>query len=83
MERMSKIEFRTWLENRTRVFAVAVLKALDALPKKLSTKVVANQLGRSATSITRSRAADFQESSSSAKTEARSPARSARIPWAN
>ena len=51
MERMSKIEFRTWLENRTRVFAVAVLKALDALPKKLSTKVVANQLGRSATSI--------------------------------
>lgn len=51
MERMSKIEFRTWLENRTKVFAVAVLKALDALPKKLSTKVVANQLGRSATSI--------------------------------
>ena len=51
MERMSKLEFRTWLENRTRVFAVAVLKALDALPKKLSTKVVANQLGRSATSI--------------------------------
>ena len=51
MERMSKLEFRTWLEDRTRAFSVAVLKAMDALPRKLSTKVVANQLGRSASSI--------------------------------
>ena len=51
MERMSPIAFKKWLEERTRVFSVAVLKALDVLPKKNSSRVVANQLGRSATSI--------------------------------
>ena len=51
MERMSPVAFKSWLEERTRVFSVAVLKALDVLPKKNSSRVVANQLGRSATSI--------------------------------
>ena len=51
MERMKPTEFKSYLETRTRVFSVAVLKALDVLPKKNSSKVIANQLGRSATSI--------------------------------
>ena len=51
MERMTPIEFKAYLETRTLAFSVAVLKALDVLPKKNSSKVVANQLGRSASSI--------------------------------
>ena len=51
MERMDPVEFKQWLEDRTRAFAVASLKFLDALPKKNSTKIVAFQLGKSATSI--------------------------------
>ena len=51
MERMDPLEFKQWLEARTRAFAVASLKFLDALPKKNSTKIVAFQLGKSATSI--------------------------------
>ena len=51
MERMDPVEFKQWLEARTRAFAVASLKFLDALPKKNSTKIVAFQLGKSATSI--------------------------------
>ncbi len=48
---MDPLEFKQWLEARTRAFAVASLKFLDALPKKNSTKIVAFQLGKSATSI--------------------------------
>ncbi len=48
---MDPLEFKQWLEARTRAFAVASLKFLDALPKKNSTQIVAFQLGKSATSI--------------------------------
>ena len=48
---MDPVEFKQWLEDRTRAFAVASLKFLDALPKKNSTQIVAFQLGKSATSI--------------------------------
>ena len=51
MERMSKMEFRQWLESRTTAFAIAVFKLLDALPKKNSIKVISYQLGKSASSI--------------------------------
>ena len=51
MERMNPIEFKQWLESRTRDFAIATLKFLDALPKKNSTQIVAFQLGKSASSI--------------------------------
>jgi len=48
---MDPVEFKQWLEVRTRAFAVASLKFLDALPKKNSTRIVSFQLGKSATSI--------------------------------
>ena len=51
MDRLSRAEFRGWLEQRTRDFSVSVFKFLDALPKKVSTKVIAYQLGKSASSI--------------------------------
>ena len=51
MPRLGKIEFQNNLEQRTKAFAVAVFKLLDALPKKNSTKVVGLQLGKSASSI--------------------------------
>ena len=51
MERMTPLEFKKWLEERTRKFSVAVFKALDALPRKNSTRVIAYQLGKSASSI--------------------------------
>ena len=51
MERMTALEFKKWLEERTRKFSVAVFRALDALPKKNSTRVIAYQLGKSASSI--------------------------------
>ena len=51
MERMTALEFKKWLEERTRKFSVAVFKYLDALPKKNSTRVIVYQLGKSASSI--------------------------------
>jgi len=45
------IVFKTALEKRTKDFAVAVFKLLDALPRKNSTKIIAYQLGRSASSV--------------------------------
>ena len=45
------IAFKNALEGRMRDFAVAVFKFLDALPKKNSTKIIAYQLGRSASSV--------------------------------
>jgi len=46
------------LERRTMDFSVAVFRVLDALPKKTSTRVVAFQLGKSASSI----GANYRES---------------------
>ena len=48
---MTNLEFKMQLERRTKEFAVAVFKYLDALPKKVSTRVVAYQLGKSVSSI--------------------------------
>ena len=48
---MTNAEFRAQFELRTRNFAVAALKLLDALPKRNSTRIVAFQLGKSASSI--------------------------------
>ena len=48
---MDPVEFKNWLEARTRNFAIQSFKLLDALPKKNSTQVVAYQLGKSASSI--------------------------------
>ena len=48
---MTNAEFREKLEFRTRKFATDVFKLLDALPKKNSTRVVAYQLGKAASSI--------------------------------
>ncbi len=48
---MKPLEFKLWLESRTRDFAIAVLKLLDALPGKNSTRIIAFQLGKSASSI--------------------------------
>ena len=51
MERMRPEEFRQWLEQRTRKFAVCVFRFLDALPVSVSSKVIGHQLGKSASSI--------------------------------
>ena len=48
---MTNLEFKTQLERRTKEFAVTAFKYLDALPKKVSTRVIAYQLGKSASSI--------------------------------
>ena len=48
---MTNFEFKTQLERRTKEFAVTAFKYLDALPKKVSTRVIAYQLGKSASSI--------------------------------
>ena len=48
---MTNAEFRELLEQRTKDFSVAVFKFLDALAKRNSTKVIAYQLGKSASSI--------------------------------
>jgi len=50
-ERIDPVEFKNTLESRTIEFAVAVFKLLDGLPKKNSTKIIAYQLGKSASSI--------------------------------
>ena len=39
------------LKNRTKKFGIRVIKLVEALPKSLTGKVVANQLVRSATSV--------------------------------
>ena len=46
-----KLEFKKTLEERTSAFAVAVFKCLDLLPRSNSSKVIAFQLGKSASSI--------------------------------
>ena len=46
-----KLEFKKKLEERTSAFAVAVFKVLDSLPQVVSSKVIAFQLGKSASSV--------------------------------
>ena len=46
-----KLEFMKRLEGRTADFAVAVFRCLNALPLSVSSKVIAFQLGKSASSI--------------------------------
>lgn len=46
-----KLAFKRRLENRTSDFAVAVFRMLDALPLAVSSKVIAFQLGKSASSV--------------------------------
>lgn len=48
---MTNLEFKTQLERRTKEFAVAAFKYLDAFPKKNSTRVIVYQLGKSASSV--------------------------------
>ena len=48
---MTNAEFRAQFELRTKHFAVDVLKMLDLLPKSNSTRIIAFQLGKSASSI--------------------------------
>ena len=46
-----KLEFMKRLEGRTADFAVAVFRCLNVLPLSVSSKVIAFQLGKSASSI--------------------------------
>ena len=48
---MTNSEFRASFEVRTKDFAVRVFKFLDALPKKISSQVIAYQLAKSASSV--------------------------------
>ena len=48
---VTNAEFRAVLEDRTAKYAVEVFKYLRELPYDVSTKVIANQLGKSASSI--------------------------------
>ena len=48
---MTNSEFRAEFEVRTKNFAVRVFKYLDALPKKISSQVIAYQLAKSASSV--------------------------------
>lgn len=48
---MTNAEFREVLEDRTASYAVEVFKYLRELPYDVSTKVIAYQLGKSASSI--------------------------------
>ena len=51
MDRKSNLEFKEELEKRTRSFASDVFRFLDKLPQTTSTRVIALQLGKSASSI--------------------------------
>ena len=46
-----KLEFKKRLESRTADFAVSVFRHLDRLPSRVSSKVIAYQLGKSASSV--------------------------------
>ena len=45
------LEFKKSLETRTAEFAVAVFRLIDSLPRLVSSKVIAFQLGKSASSV--------------------------------
>ena len=46
-----KLAFKRQLEERTAEFPVAVFRSLDTLPNKVSSRVIAFQLGKSASSV--------------------------------
>ena len=46
-----RLNFKKDLEARTKAFAVAVFRCLDALPKCNSTRIIAYQRGKSASSV--------------------------------
>ena len=46
-----KLAFKRQLEERTAEFSVAVFRSLDTLPNKVSSRVIAFQLGKSASSV--------------------------------
>ena len=46
-----KLEFKKKLEERTSDFTVAVFKCIDRLPETASSRVIAFQLGKSASSV--------------------------------
>ena len=46
-----KLAFKKDLESRTRAFATSVFRCLDALPRCNSTRVIAYQLGKLASSV--------------------------------
>ena len=46
-----KLAFKRKLEERTSVFAASVFGFLDSLPSKISSRVIAFQLGKSASSV--------------------------------
>ena len=46
-----KLAFKKDLESRTKAFATSVFRCLDALPRCNSTRVIAYQLGKSASSV--------------------------------
>ena len=46
-----KLEFKKKLEERAANFAVAVFRCIDSLPQLTSSRVIAFQLGKSASSI--------------------------------
>ena len=48
---MTNAEFRDYLEERTTKFTIDVFKMLRKLPNDVSTRVIAYQLGKSASSI--------------------------------
>ena len=48
---MTNAEFREMLEGRTAAFAINVFKMLRKLPADVATRVIAYQLGKSASSI--------------------------------
>lgn len=48
---MTNAEFREMLEGRTAAFAINVFKMLRKLPADVATRVVAYQLGKSASSV--------------------------------
>lgn len=49
--RMPNKEFKGWLKGRTRTFAVTIFRLIDQLPCAPSSTVIANQLGKSASSM--------------------------------
>lgn len=51
LERMTNDEFREWLEKRTVAFSVRTFKFLNNLPKDNASRVIAHQLGKSASSV--------------------------------
>jgi len=50
-KRLSPLEFKKSIERRLRKFAVATFKFLDGLPKSNSSRIIAYQLGKSASSV--------------------------------